>query len=441
MNTALNYQPEVLVDTADLSREDWLDYRRLGIGGSDAAAIMGLSPFSTIRDLYFDKIGVTPVIEEEEENWVAKEVGHRLEDLVAMIFAKKTGLEVFPVRKMFRHPLYPFMLADVDYFIRFPDGSIGILECKTCNYNAKDKWADDGIPENYVLQVRHLYGKLDASGETFADEGKTTLVMMPALGVPSPHIYFKPLAQSLDESFNIVIVEPFGYGLSDVAATDRTVDNINSELNAALDTMGIKQCVLLVHSISGVYGLNFVQNYPEKVKGFIAVDNTVYDEELAEAMEMEKKYMLQGIDEFQKIKNSFSSLEEFQMALKTDPDKYGAALPQVSGYTYTESDREEYIQAYSLSSNDTIRNEVNGMDQSLLSIKNKKFPSALPVLTMISSENVQNVPAWETAHRNQLDLESGNHQLYIVNGGHYIWYTNLTQVVQLIDEWRIENHF
>ena len=66
MNTALNYQPEVLVDTADLSREDWLDYRRLGIGGSDAAAIMGLSPFSTIRDLYFDKIGVTPVIEEED---------------------------------------------------------------------------------------------------------------------------------------------------------------------------------------------------------------------------------------------------------------------------------------------------------------------------------------------------------------------------------------
>ena len=61
MNTALNYQPEVLVDTADLSREEWLDYRRLGIGGSDAAAIMGLSPFATIRDLYFDKIGVTPV--------------------------------------------------------------------------------------------------------------------------------------------------------------------------------------------------------------------------------------------------------------------------------------------------------------------------------------------------------------------------------------------
>ena len=47
------------------------------------------------------------------------------------------------------------MLADVDYFVRMPDGKFAILECKTCNYNAKDKWADDGIPAHYVLQVRH----------------------------------------------------------------------------------------------------------------------------------------------------------------------------------------------------------------------------------------------------------------------------------------------
>lgn len=149
------YEPEVIVDTDALSREDWLNYRRLGIGGSDVAAIMGISPFATIRDLYYDKVGIQPVIEEEESNWVAKEVGHRLEDLVAEIFSKKTGLTVFPVRKMFRHPLYPYMLADVDFFIAFPDGSYGILECKTCNYNAKDKWADDGIPMNYEYQVRH----------------------------------------------------------------------------------------------------------------------------------------------------------------------------------------------------------------------------------------------------------------------------------------------
>lgn len=150
-----NYEPEVIVDTEGLSREDWLAYRRLGIGGSDVAAIMGISPFATIRDLYNDKAGILPLIEEEESNWVAKEVGNRLEDLVAEIFSRKTGLRVFPVRKMFRHPLYPFMLADVDFFIVFPDGTFGILECKTCNYNARGKWEDDSVPANYVLQVRH----------------------------------------------------------------------------------------------------------------------------------------------------------------------------------------------------------------------------------------------------------------------------------------------
>lgn len=41
MSLALNYEPEVVVNIETLTREEWLDYRRLGIGGSDVAAIMG----------------------------------------------------------------------------------------------------------------------------------------------------------------------------------------------------------------------------------------------------------------------------------------------------------------------------------------------------------------------------------------------------------------
>ena len=154
MSLNLTYKAEVVVDISNLTREEWLTYRKKGIGGSDAAAILGVSPFTTKKDLYFDKTGKKPVIE-DEGNWVAMEVGHRLEDLVAEIFSKKTGLKVFPVRKMFRHPLYPFMLADVDFFIEFPDGFYGILECKTTNYNCQEKWANNTIPVNYEYQVRH----------------------------------------------------------------------------------------------------------------------------------------------------------------------------------------------------------------------------------------------------------------------------------------------
>ena len=151
----LNYSPEVVVDTTTLTEKEWLDYRRLGIGGSDVAAIMGQSPFCTGRDLYYDKRGIRPVVNEDEDNWVAKSVGHRLEELVAEIFSYKTGLMVYPIHKMFRHPLYPFMVADVDFFINFPDGSKGILECKTSNYHCQDKWENDCVPLNYEYQCRH----------------------------------------------------------------------------------------------------------------------------------------------------------------------------------------------------------------------------------------------------------------------------------------------
>ena len=168
LGTNLDYSPSVLTDTEGLTEEEWLSYRRLGIGGSDAAAIMGQSPFCTKRDLYYDKCGMKPVLDEEESNWVAKEVGHRLEDLVAEIFSRKTGLKVYPIRKMFKHPLYPFMLADVDFFIELPDGSTGILECKTTNYNCQDKWANDTVPINYEYQGRHYMAVMNLNVVYFA---------------------------------------------------------------------------------------------------------------------------------------------------------------------------------------------------------------------------------------------------------------------------------
>ena len=80
MTPTLDYQPLVLVETENLSRDEWLEYRRKGIGGSDASAILGISPFRTCRDLFYDKLNI--VTADDEVNWVAKEVGHLLEDLV-----------------------------------------------------------------------------------------------------------------------------------------------------------------------------------------------------------------------------------------------------------------------------------------------------------------------------------------------------------------------
>lgn len=152
----LNYKPEVFADTSKMSREEWLQTRRYGIGGSESSIVMGVSPFATCRDLYFDKCGIKPAsTDPEEANWVAKEVGNRLEELVAVIFSKKSGLEVYPDKHMYQHPFFPFMKADVDFVVHLPDGKNALLECKTTNYNCQFKWKDNAVPVNYEWQCRH----------------------------------------------------------------------------------------------------------------------------------------------------------------------------------------------------------------------------------------------------------------------------------------------
>ena len=156
MENAKCYAPQILVGTEGLPREQWLEYRRKGIGGSDAAAVLGISPFRTGRDLYYDKLNI--VTADDAENWVQLEVGTLLEPLVAKIFAHKTGYKIYRRPFMFQHPLYPWMLADLDYMVELPDGTTAILEIKTTNYNAKDNWWYNGeeiVPVYYESQGRH----------------------------------------------------------------------------------------------------------------------------------------------------------------------------------------------------------------------------------------------------------------------------------------------
>lgn len=134
-----------------------------GIGGRDVAAVFGLSPYLTARDLYYDKIGVaTPI--DDEGNWVQLEVGKLLEELVAKIFSLKIGRPVYKIQEMFYHPQYPFMLADVDFFVDMPNNQTAILETKTTHYNNRSQWWDGEsgiVPKHYELQVRQLHERAE----------------------------------------------------------------------------------------------------------------------------------------------------------------------------------------------------------------------------------------------------------------------------------------
>jgi pimeloyl-ACP methyl ester carboxylesterase len=269
------------------------------------------------------------------------------------------------------------------------------------------------------------------------NSNKKTIVFLPALAVPSPEIYYKPFAESLMEHFNIIIVEPFGYGRSSAVKSERTVENINIELNKIINSLEIESFILAPHSISGIYTLNYSLNYTG-LEGVIALDISVYDDYISPLLLEETSWMLLQAEEFNLKREAFSSNEEFIEEIIKNPEEYGLQLPEVSGYEYSEEDKEIYINAISNSLNPTIIDEIERAAENMQSIQGKQFSNSVPVLSFIAGNTVDFLPEWESAHANQLDISSDNHTLCILEGaGHYIWYTHLEQIVSYILEWEM----
>ena len=134
--------------TKGMDRAEWLEIRRKGIGGSDAAAVAGLSRYRTPIQVYMEKVGL---IEPPEEN-EAMYWGKKLEDLVAEEFSVRTGLKVRRKNAILKHPECPWMLANVDRLIVGKDEG---LECKTASAYKADEWNGDEIPWEYAIQCYH----------------------------------------------------------------------------------------------------------------------------------------------------------------------------------------------------------------------------------------------------------------------------------------------
>ena len=143
----------VYADTRNMSREEWLESRRNGIGGSDASAILGVNPYSSPLKVYMDKIGKGV---EEEENEAMRQ-GTDLEPYVADRFVEFMAKQGTPkkVRKcnrILRHPEYPWMLANIDREVLKENAG---LECKTTSPFSKFRFDEGEINPHYYWQCIH----------------------------------------------------------------------------------------------------------------------------------------------------------------------------------------------------------------------------------------------------------------------------------------------
>lgn len=133
--------------TNNMNKYEWLKFRKSGIGGSDASAVAGINPWKSPLNIYLDK---TSEIIDDSVNF-RMELGNRLEQLVADLFAEETGKKVRNVNGILRNDKYKFAFANID---RAVVGEKSILECKTTNSFASKEW-EEGIPPHYEIQCMH----------------------------------------------------------------------------------------------------------------------------------------------------------------------------------------------------------------------------------------------------------------------------------------------
>jgi putative phage-type endonuclease len=123
----------------------------MGIGGSDAPAIVGLSRWGNPLSVYLDKLSKDEPTEEETrfQHW-----GNILEPVIAAEFAKVTGLKIRNVNAILQHDKFPWMLANIDREVIGLPHKAG-LECKNASQYKAREWADEMTPEEYLVQCSH----------------------------------------------------------------------------------------------------------------------------------------------------------------------------------------------------------------------------------------------------------------------------------------------
>lgn len=135
------------------NREAWLRERGEGIGGSDAAACVGCSPWKSSIGLWAEKAGRVPPSEPTDRD--AAEMGRLLEPVVLERFRQLTGhwVEAWPQTVIVQRDAYPWQLCTPDALI-FGDEGAGLVQAKTAR-ETEGGWDVEEVPIHYEIQVQH----------------------------------------------------------------------------------------------------------------------------------------------------------------------------------------------------------------------------------------------------------------------------------------------
>ncbi|WP_376747389.1 alpha/beta hydrolase [Brevibacillus reuszeri] len=247
---------------------------------------------------------------------------------------------------------------------------------------------------------------------TIEGTGDETIVLLPGFGTAAPALDFKPLIKELSPFFKVVVIEPFGYGLSDETDKERTTENMVSEIHEALQQLNIHEYTLMGHSIAGIYGLHYVNQYPDEVRTFVGIDTSVPTQDGIDAD--------MPIQTFKYLKSSGL----LRLLMKVGADPY-------DGLAYDDQTKEQLR----LITNKNVNNAttLNEMENFRFNFKNAEqlaFPRNLPVIFFVHANDTEQ-PNWIKLHEEQLK-DSRNGKVIPLDGDHYLHHTRSKEMVDSV---------
>ena len=243
------------------------------------------------------------------------------------------------------------------------------------------------------------------------------MVLLSGYGTPAPAVDFAPLIRELD-AFDVIVVEGFGYGYSDLDVADRSIENITSELHTVLAKLHVDEPVILVgHSVGGLYARYYANTYPDQVSAVIGIDPMAAT---ASSLKVGTPSITEGIA---------GAFGLYRVVTTIAPD-----LIQPPGTAYTAEERRRTAAMSNWNyGNPSISDEWSQLQANSTKAAAQPFAADLPVLEMLSTESVDGMPTWLPNHEAELEGVA-THQLEVLDGAHYLHWTQSPQMGHIITD-------
>lgn len=266
--------------------------------------------------------------------------------------------------------------------------------------------------KSYGKQVTTRFGTMNLS---ISGEKGPVILLLSGYGSAAPILDFKPLADRLSTFSKVITIEYFGYGESDHSLRPRSVQNICEEIHALMEKLQCDHYYLMAHSISGVYSLYYQHTYPQEILGIIGIDPSVPQQIDYIDASLEEKLM----KPLRKI-GLLRLIDKIKPALLTPPSENYDKESLFTIRAMTFSDK-----------NETLQNEGQWIHDNFEHCRDLQYPSTLPILIFLSSENISRVKWWKKLHEEQI-ANCKNAKMIELKGSHYLHWTQSDEMAKQV---------